>query len=769
MNPSWWGNPAPDSGKYTSSGSTSSWWGTPAPDSGKYTSTSLSPSWAESPVSTSSQTNQWALVSNQTPSIQSIPLSESETGSLNRPPKLMHLDEYPGWADRFRTYVLGQNTELWIRFTTDFDQAIEVAASDTATFADLPEDQKKTYDLEKKAYAILTQALSKDIYHQFVSFKTTKKLWDGLKTRGVGNEATRQLRHDLLKKEFDGFACLDKESLGDMTSRFYHLLTELNNFGVATTQAEVVKKFADALPPQWNSFLEILKYNEVSATTNINDFMQLLENKDQEETLKAKRVPVPQNPEMYHGTSSTSTARSIVPSNPGSHAPLQTTFVTSTDMYGNPVQVPVKPPPTTDMYGNPIQPPPPAPAQACYGGTSSAGQQSKPDTVRLNTSKGILHEFSAAYTPQQNGVAERKNRTLIETARTMLVESQLPIPFWSEAVASACYTLNRVLTVKRHNKTCFELLQKRKPDLSYLEPFGAPCTMIDTNGKFGAKAIEGYFLGYATPNLRVWNLETKRVEEWSEVRVQRHTLPVKCPGQPWMFEYDDFFNSINVEAVEENAAARMFFESDNATVSPVVRPILVNQEPSSVNNNTLDNEDFHDATELNESSEDDEFLDADQDAPTTAVHGTSEGTPPVNAPRTAEATASSSSSIPGIDLVVDLNLNNLGINIPVRDNPETRIHNTHPQKNIIGNVQSGIQTRNMLRNNNNAGLYAAIRESGQQNDWSFACYVSQEEPRTWKEAMKDNSWVEVLVHLCLYFVCIRSVCKQCPSQSCKLT
>ncbi|KAM0006361.1 hypothetical protein Hdeb2414_s0176g00823871 [Helianthus debilis subsp. tardiflorus] len=298
--------------------------------------------------------------------------------------KLMNLNEYPGWANRFRTYVLGQNTELWIRFTTDFDQAIEVAASSTATFADLPEDPKKTYDLEKKAYAILTQALSKDIYHQYVSFKTTKKLWDGLKTRGVGNEATRQLRHDLLKKEFDGFACLDKESLGDMTSRFYHLLTELNNFGVATTQTEVVKKFADALPPQWNSFLEILKYNGVMATSNINDFVQLLENKDQEETLKAKRVPVPQNPEMYYGTTSTSSSRAIVPSNHGSHAPLQTAFVTSTDMYGNTVQVPVKPPPTTDMYGNPISPPPSA--QACYGGTSSTGQQSKPDTVRLNTS-----------------------------------------------------------------------------------------------------------------------------------------------------------------------------------------------------------------------------------------------------------------------------------------------------------------------------------------------------------------------------------------------
>ena len=110
------------------------------------------------------------------------------------------------------------------------------------------------------------------------------------------------------------------------------------------------------------------------------------------------------------------------------------------------------------------------------------------DMDEFCTAKGILHEYSSRYTPQQNGVAERKNRTLIETARTMLVESQLPVRFWTEAVASACYTLNRVLTV---------------PDLGFLEPFGARCTMIEPNGKFGAKAIEGFFLGYASPNRRV--------------------------------------------------------------------------------------------------------------------------------------------------------------------------------------------------------------------------------------------------------------------------
>ncbi|KAJ0436780.1 hypothetical protein HanHA300_Chr16g0594521 [Helianthus annuus] len=159
----------------------SDWWGIPSNTKSKYRSMGLLPSWAESPAPASlsipAQANQisasqWAFVPNQTQSIKSILLSESETGSLNRPPKLMHMNEYPGWEKRFHTYVLGQNTELWLCFTTDFDQALDVADSTAATFADLMEDEKRAYDLEKKAYSILTQALSKDIYHQFVSFKT---------------------------------------------------------------------------------------------------------------------------------------------------------------------------------------------------------------------------------------------------------------------------------------------------------------------------------------------------------------------------------------------------------------------------------------------------------------------------------------------------------------------------------------------------------------------------------------------------------------------
>ena len=101
----------------------------------------------------------------------------------------------------------------------------------------------------------------------------------------------------------------------------------------------------------------------------------------------------------------------------------------------------------------------------------------------------------------------------------MLVDSRLPVHFWSEAVAHACYTQNRVLTVEGHGKTSYELLHRRKPDLQWLEPFGAPCTKLVPHDKFDPKAEEAYFLGNSVPNRRVWNNKTRQIELWSEVNV----------------------------------------------------------------------------------------------------------------------------------------------------------------------------------------------------------------------------------------------------------
>ncbi|GJW24523.1 putative ribonuclease H-like domain-containing protein [Tanacetum coccineum] len=108
--------------------------------------------------------------------------------------------------------------------------------------------------------------------------------------------------------------------------------------------------------------------------------------------------------------------------------------------------------------------------------------------------KGIRREYSIARTPQQNRIAERRNRTLIEVARTMLSDSKLPTIFWAEAVSTACYVQNRVLVVKPHNKTPYELFRGFKPTLSFMRPFGCHVTnlnTLDNLGKFDGKSDEG--------------------------------------------------------------------------------------------------------------------------------------------------------------------------------------------------------------------------------------------------------------------------------------
>ncbi|GJQ90764.1 putative ribonuclease H-like domain-containing protein [Tanacetum coccineum] len=130
--------------------------------------------------------------------------------------------------------------------------------------------------------------------------------------------------------------------------------------------------------------------------------------------------------------------------------------------------------------------------------------------------KGIKREFSVARTPQQNEVAKRKNMTLIEAARTMLVDSLLPTTFWAEAVSTACYVQNKVLVTKPHNKTPYELLHGRPPSISFMRTFGCPVTILNTLdplGKFDGKADEGFFVGYSINSkaFRVFNTRTRKL------------------------------------------------------------------------------------------------------------------------------------------------------------------------------------------------------------------------------------------------------------------
>ncbi|GJT60647.1 retrovirus-related pol polyprotein from transposon TNT 1-94 [Tanacetum coccineum] len=157
-------------------------------------------------------------------------------------------------------------------------------------------------------------------------------------------------------------------------------------------------------------------------------------------------------------------------------------------------------------------------------------------------------------TPQQNGVAERKNRTLIEAARTMLADSLLPTVFWAEAVNTACYVLNRVLVTKPHNKTPYELIIGRPPSISFMRPFGCPVTILNTLdplGKFDGKAEEGFLVGYSVNSkaFRVFNSQTRKVKENLHVNFLENKPNVAGQGPNWLFDIDSLTNSMNYQPV----------------------------------------------------------------------------------------------------------------------------------------------------------------------------------------------------------------------------
>ncbi|GJX23262.1 retrovirus-related pol polyprotein from transposon TNT 1-94 [Tanacetum coccineum] len=153
---------------------------------------------------------------------------------------------------------------------------------------------------------------------------------------------------------------------------------------------------------------------------------------------------------------------------------------------------------------------------------------------------GIFHQKSVPRTPQQNGVVERRNRTLVEAARTMLIFSKAPMFLWAEAVATACYTQNRSLIHTRHNKTPYELVHDKKPDLTFLRVFGALCyptNDIEDLGKFQAKADIGIFVGYAPSRkgYRIYNKRTCRLMETIHVtfdEMHQTMAPVRMSSGP---------------------------------------------------------------------------------------------------------------------------------------------------------------------------------------------------------------------------------------------
>ncbi|XP_075473510.1 uncharacterized protein LOC142504545 [Primulina tabacum] len=140
------------------------------------------------------------------------------------------------------------------------------------------------------------------------------------------------------------------------------------------------------------------------------------------------------------------------------------------------------------------------------------------DLVYNHSKGGITHEFSTPKTPQQNGIAERKNRTLQEMAKVMLSSKNISKRFWAEALNTACHISNRVYLRSGSTMISYEIIMGKRPNLKYFHVFGCVCYVLndrDHLAKFDSKSDKCLFVGYSSNSraYRVYNLRTRTTME----------------------------------------------------------------------------------------------------------------------------------------------------------------------------------------------------------------------------------------------------------------
>ncbi|GKB73842.1 putative ribonuclease H-like domain-containing protein, partial [Tanacetum coccineum] len=326
--------------------------------------------------------------------------------------------------------------------------------------------------------------------------------------------------------------------------------------------------------------------------------------------------------------------------------------------------------------------------------------------------KGIKREYSVARTPQQNGVAERKNRTLIEAARTMLADSKLPTTFWAEAVSTACYVQNRVLVVKPHNKTPYELFRGIKPAIGFMKPFGCHVTILNTLdklGKFDGKSDEGFFVGYSLSSkaFRVYNIRTRKVQENLHVGFLENKPMLEGNGPKWLFDLDSLTQSMNYVPVvagtfsNVSAGIQEVFESNTSSQQDqdcIIMPIWKDASFKNVDDAQIQDQD--------ETHDDCSFQDNGIDA-----HKVNTASPHVNTSSREVSTATPEGLMGPIPTTEDtqeddqeIELGNISPSYEVSSTPHIRIHKDHPIDHVIGDVQSFVQTRRMTTSYSELGF-----------------------------------------------------------------
>ncbi|GJZ17746.1 retrovirus-related pol polyprotein from transposon TNT 1-94 [Tanacetum coccineum] len=326
--------------------------------------------------------------------------------------------------------------------------------------------------------------------------------------------------------------------------------------------------------------------------------------------------------------------------------------------------------------------------------------------------EGIEHQTSTPRTPEQNGVVERRNRTLVEAARTMLSASKLPLFFWAEAIATACYTQNRSIIIPTHEKTAYHIINDRKPSIKHLHIFGCTCYLTrdgENLDKMKEKGDSCILVGYSTQSkgYRVYNKRTRlivesihlrfdEIKEMSETSVANDTSGL-VPQRQKASDYD------NPDPAPELQNVFSFIRYKTYPSTTVVWNFIC----------FLSNDEFfNDGTSrVNKSSSPTDNSTQQDTPPTMNIHPTSEPSTPTN--------------------------------VHAEENNDNQAEFTNP---FCTPVQEVVESSscNIVRGDPSKPVQTRRQLATDPEMCMFALTVSTVEPKKIKEAMADSAWIETM-------------------------
>ncbi|GJZ07675.1 retrovirus-related pol polyprotein from transposon TNT 1-94 [Tanacetum coccineum] len=355
--------------------------------------------------------------------------------------------------------------------------------------------------------------------------------------------------------------------------------------------------------------------------------------------------------------------------------------------------------------------------------------------------------LSVARTPQQNGVAERRNRTLIEAARTMLVDSKLPTTFWTEAVNIAFYVLNR-----------------------------CPVTILNTRdhlGKFDGKADEGFFVGYfvVSKAMRVFNKRTRIVEGTLNIRFLENTPNVTGNRPDWLFDVNSLTISMNcvpvVAETQTNGIAgtrdsivigqaekkteheQELLQQEKQTVHPTsTNSINTVSTPVSTNGPSCTDDDLSSPVNAAEASNAFEEHLFEQFSPFKNAFTL----PPVSNMTPMDNTGIFGNAYDDEDVCAKADLNNMETTMNVSPIPTTRIDKDHIKDQIIRDFNSAIQTRKMTKISDEHAMFSYIRMDDPNMTIEEYIKLEKEKARrrdnvyNWETATYGKIWYDKGIH-----------------------